>query len=72
MFDIMALNPLKTAKYAKSVHIFKGINFQHILAFFKGFRAIISNKIYSLLLLFDTNVLSYISAFYDHFENFMF
>ena len=37
---------------------------------FEGVRAIISNKkLYSLLLLIKTNVLSYISPFYHHFEN---
>ena len=36
-------------------------------------RAIISNKeLYSRLLLFKTNVLSYISPFYHNFENFSF
>ena len=39
----------------------------------EGFRAIISNKkLYSIVLLFDTNVLSYISPFYYNFENLSF
>merc|ERR1712055_1214549 len=43
---------------------------QSYFGHFEGLRAIISNKkLYSRLLLFETNVLSYISPFYHNFEN---
>ena len=73
LFDIMALNLLKRARYAKSDHIFKRGYLSTNFGLFEGLIFIISRKkLYRLFLLINTNLLSYISAFYRHFENFMF
>ena len=62
--------PFKMAKIGKKLPYFQIWYFSAYFGHFEAFRAIISNKkLYSRLLLFETNVLSYISPFYDNFFN---